>query len=407
VANNDEKTMEDIVLLQDSAVKLVKRGALIIESGFLDRRTPLPPPGVWVRLADGRGAQVACGFIDRARDGDICRVVGSELGLKSKPKDSYFTDKIMTAFEKRREQFQGSSTDVYRLLNAEGDGVPGIILDRYGDFGVAWTISPGVKAISRPVYEAAFRIFRLKGLYEKGPPAMGKDHCGSESDRPVLGEDAPAEIVVTENEMLLNACIVEGPKTGVYHDQKENRELLKPLFKDISLLNTFSYTGAFSVSAALAGAKDTVSVDLSKRALQRSKANFVLNKVDLAPHRHVKADVFDYLKLAIKKGFFYDGIILDPVTFSTSSKGIFRAGRDWPRLIAGAMSILNKGGWIALSCNTRTLSEKNIRRFINKAAREEDRKVKVKAVRGLPADFPVHPQLPTMDYLKFVLIRCS
>ncbi|MBU0755102.1 MAG: class I SAM-dependent methyltransferase, partial [Planctomycetes bacterium] len=183
------------------------------------------------------------------------------------------------------------------------------------------------------------------------------------------------------------------------------RALLAPLVKNRRVLNTFSYTGAFSVFAALAGAAATVSVDLSKRALDWSKRNFELNGLDPEPHLHVKADVLDYLNLAHRKDFSFDVIIHDPPTFSTAGKNTFRAGRDWPRLLKASFDILAPGGWLACSSNTRSLSESEILRFIKETAEQKNRSIQIKEVGGVPRDFPAHPQLPEMDYLKFVLVR--
>jgi 23S rRNA (cytosine1962-C5)-methyltransferase len=246
-------------------------------------------------------------------------------------------------------------------------------------------------------------IFGLKGLYEKGPPTSGYHPGKSPEDKPLLGVAAPEAIHVREEGMVLEARLNEGPRTGIYPDQRENRKRLRTRVRGRSVLNTFSYTGAFSVSAALAGAVETVSVDLARRALEWSRRNFALNGIDTAAHRHVKADVFDYLSLARKKGLSFGVIILDPVTFSTSKKGRFLARRDWPRLIGGALEVLEREGWLAVSCNTRSLSEKEIRRCLKEAAREAGRSMVLEEAAGLPPDFPTHPRLPRMGYLKFLL----
>lgn len=394
-----------IFKLHDQVAKRIKKGSLRIEGDDFHRRARLPEPGTWIRLMDKKNRFLSLGLTDMDRKTPFCRIVPCPGRGERPPEADLFTDRVDVAAELREKHFSESTTDVYRLIHAEGDDIPGLVIDRYKDFGVAWRMTPGLKGIASMVYPAVMERFGLRGLYEKGPPKDGYHPDSGGEDRPVLGETAPDVLVVREGEMRLNAFLNEGPRTGVYPDQRENRELLAPLMPGLRVLNTFSYTGAFSVSAALAGASQTVSVDLSQRGLDRSKLNFEINGFDLEVHLHVKADVFDYLKLARKRGFVFDLIILDPPTFSTSKKGMFRARKDWPRLLQGALDVLEPDGRLAVSCNTREISDPEMGRFLRVLSRESGRAMKLEEVTGLPRDFPVHPGLPAMDYLKFFLAR--
>jgi len=282
--------------------------------------------------------------------------------------------------------------------------VPGVFVDKYGDWAVSIEPREKRKEARLDVYRTLMERWNLRGIYEKGSPTIGHHAGRAGEDEPVLGEEAPEELPVIENGMVLLARLREGARPGVYPDQRENREYLAPLMKGARVLNTFSYTGAFSVRAALSGAKETVSVDISKRVLDWSKRNFVAN--DIAPHRHVKADAFDYLGLARRKGFRFDLVILDPPTFSTSRRGLFQAKHDWPRLIASAVQVLDRGGRLAISCNTREISKKEILAMVaDGMGGKRGRVVKPEAVLGLPADFPIPPERPEMDYLQFIVTR--
>lgn len=391
--------------VHDRTVRLLKKGIPMLQVEDFPRRARLPEPGAWIRIADMRNRHLALGLVDKDRT-LFCRVVYYRGGRGVEPDVAYFVNLAEEARCLREKIFSGSSTNVHRLLNAEGDGIPGVVLDRYSDFGVAWLMTPGLETISRVLCEAAKEVFNLNGIYEKGPPREGYHPGKGQLDRPALGETAPDALTVREGDMLLEARLNEGPRTGVYPDQRENRERLAPLVRGRRVLNTFSYTGAFSVHAALSGAEHTVSVDLSRRSLEWSERNFALNGIELENHRHVKADVFDYLNLARKKDLTFGVIILDPPTFSTSKRGMFRAGKDWPRLIRASLDVLEDGGWIAVSCNTREIDEVEINRSVKSAARETGRALIVEESHGLPPDFPIHPQLPRMDYLKFILARC-
>lgn len=388
------------VRLSEKAAKDLRKGIPRVEG----ERAGYGKPGTWVRLADRKGRLLAWGLTDKDRN-PFCHVVPMQ-GERDMPPGSDFFRRCMEKAGRLREKlFQGSSTEIYRLVNAEGDGIPGLVMDRYGEYGVAWQVTPGVKTIAPMVYGAALEAFGLKGIHVKGPPREGFRPGRAPKDDVIIGEGAPDAVHVREEGILLEARLNEGPRTGIYPDQRENRKLLAPMVRGRKVLNTFSYTGAFSVSAALAQAKEVVSVDLSQRSLDWSKRNFELNGLDPLRHRHVKADVFDYLNLARKRDFTFGVVILDPVTFSTSKKGTFRAKKDWGRLIAGSLEVLEKDSLLALSCNTRSLSEVEMLGFLKRAARDAGRAAKVDRILGLPLDFPCHPMQPQMHYLKFLLVR--
>jgi len=314
--------------------------------------------------------------------------------------------RIMAARTLRERSIDLASTTVFRILNGAGDGVPGLYVDRYGDWAVSREPRETSAAVRSKVYAALMDAWGLRGVYEKGPASAGF-HPGSTSpDRAVMGKDAPDEIEVRENNMILLARLREGARAGVYADQRENRVFLGPLLQGGRLLNMFSYTGAFAVWAALRGAEETVSVDLSRRVLDWSERNFRANKIVPAAHRHVKADAFDYLGLARRKGFRFSLVILDPPTFATSGRGVFKAGRDWPRLIEAALHVLESGGRLAVSCNTREIGKREILSMISAGMRgKRSRVVKPEAVLGLPPDFPVPPGGRDMDYLQFIVTR--
>ena len=298
-------------------------------------------------------------------------------------------------------------TNVFRILNGAGDGVPGIYVDRFGPFAVSYEPREKDRLRRLEVYRCLMEIWGIEGIYEKGPASRGFHPDRSPEDVPVLGAAAPKEYPVRENGMTLLVRLREGARPGVYPDQRENRLYLAPFMAGARMLNLFSYTGAFSVWAALKGAKETVSVDLSRRALDWSMRNFTANGIDpVPPHRHVKADAFDYLGLARRKGFLFDLVIIDPPSFATSRRGLFRARRDWPRLIEAALKVLASEGRLAISCNTHEISRREILAMTAAGIEgKRSRVVKPEAVLGLPPDYPVPPGALGMDTLKFIVTR--
>jgi 23S rRNA (cytosine1962-C5)-methyltransferase len=317
-----------------------------------------------------------------------------------------FSKKLLAAKALRERVVDISQTTVFRILNGEGDGVPGIFVDRYGDWAVSFEPREKRSRVRLDVYKALMEAWDLKGLYEKGAARSGFHPDRSPEDEALIGDEAPSEFPVRENGMRLLCRLREGARTGVYPDQRENHVALQPLLEAGSVLNLFSYTGAFSVWAALCQAQSTVSVDLSKRALEWSQRNFESNGIDLARHRHVKADAFDYLGLARRKGFRFSLVILDPPSFSTSRRGLFQAKRDWPRLIEAALKVLEPGGRLALSCNTHQISKREVLAMVAVGlGGKRSRIVKPEATLGLPADFPIPANAPWMDTLQFIVTR--
>jgi 23S rRNA (cytosine1962-C5)-methyltransferase len=299
-----------------------------------------------------------------------------------------------------------SDTTVFRILNGEGDGVPGMFVDRFGDYGVSREPRDQDANRRKKIYAALMKSWGLRGIYEKDRATRGFHPGKTPENRPFIGDDAPEEITVRENGMMLLARLREGARPGVYPDQRENRLHLVPLLKNSRVLNTFSYTGAFSVRAALSGAKETVSVDLSKRALEWSKNNFAANGFDPSAHRHVKADTFDYLGLARRKGLRFDIVILDPPSFSTSRRNVFRAKRDWPLLIAAALKVLEPNGRLAISCNTHEINKRDILGMVAAGLGGKNRRaVEPEIVLGHPADFPSSRSGREKDTLQFIITR--
>jgi 23S rRNA (cytosine1962-C5)-methyltransferase len=192
----------------------------------------------------------------------------------------------------------------------------------------------------------------------------------------------------------------------VFLDQRENRRrLLEMPLRGKTVLNTFAYTCAFSVVAAKAGAV-TTSVDLSKNYLEWGRDNFLANGLDPAAHEFVFGDAFDWLKRFAKRGQKWDGVILDPPTFSTTKKGrAFQAGRDYEELAALAIPLVSPGGWLLCSTNQRTLAPEEFEGSIQKAATRCGRSMGTTEFETVPFDFRVAPK--EKPYLKTFWTRLA
>lgn len=255
----------------------------------------------------------------------------------------------------------GADTNAHRLAN-DRDGW----LDRYGDY-VMWSgVSPvpleGVMSGAREIFD-----FVPLGVWQRQLVKSSDDQRPAEL---VHGHD-PGEFMVREGGIAYSVDLAGGYSTGLFLDQRGNRQMVREQ-RPGRLLNLFAYTCSFSVVAAMAGA-ETCSVDASKRALARGRANFALNGLaaDDGRHRFVADDAVKVLTRLRRRGEVYDTIILDPPTFGRASGQTFRLERDLPDLVAGCYDILSAGGHLLVSCNYRQWTSSILRRVIEGALRGE------------------------------------
>jgi 23S rRNA (cytosine1962-C5)-methyltransferase len=231
----------------------------------------------------------------------------------------------------------------------------------------------------------------------------------------VSGQAAPEQFIIQENGLRYEMSFTEGYSVGLFLDQRDNRRRLLvnhvgagfPLFPEgisrASVLNTFAYTCGFSVCAAKGGARVT-SLDLSRKYLEWGGRNVALNALDPSRHDFICGDVFVWLRRLAKKGRRYDLILLDPPTFSQSKEsGIFRAERDWGKLIAASLPLLSKGGVMFASTNAASLRPEDFLKTIQAAANSAGRGVRQFHYVPQPPDFPITRSEPA--YLKTVWLR--
>jgi 23S rRNA (cytosine1962-C5)-methyltransferase len=198
----------------------------------------------------------------------------------------------------------------------------------------------------------------------------------------------------------------DGAMVGVFLDQRDVRKTIRDKYaKGKTTLNTFSYTGAFSVFAAVGGAKNTTSVDLAKRSLAKTKEQFKINGINLDEQNIIVEDVFNYFKYAVRKNLSFDIVVVDPPSFARSKKRTFSANKDYVKLLKEVIAITAKDGLIVASTNAANFNMKTFKDFIKTAFTQLNIKYKVEEVFSLPKDFKVLNEFKESDYLKVVFIR--
>ena len=318
---------------------------------------------------------------------------------------TFFIAKIKSAIKYREDFFSDESTTAFRVFNGEGDGVGGLTIDYFDGFYLVTWYSIGVYELKEEILEALKSVVEYKGIYQK-KRFDSKGMYLDDADDFVCGERAEAPIIVKENGADFAIYLDDGPMVGVFLDQRDVRRTIRDKYaKGKTLLNTFSYTGAFSVFAALGGSSKTTSVDLANRSRSKTTEQFRVNDIDVDKQDIIVEDVFNYFKYAVRKNLLFDMVVLDPPSFARSKKHTFSASKEYVNLLKEAIQITKKDGVIVASTNSANFSMMTFRDFIFKAFKELKGKYTVEESFSLPKDFRVADNFKEGDYLKVVFIR--
>ena len=395
-------TQEISLTVKSEFIKPYKDGYPLISKESILNWDKVSEEGSVLNLVDEKGK-----FILKAYHGVQNKGYGWALSFDKNEKidTAYFSKKISSAIEYRKEFFSDEETTAFRVFNGEGDGVGGLTIDYFDGFYLLTWYSLGIYEFKADILEALKSSVTYKGIYQKKRFDSKGKYLDDENDF-ICGEEAGAPMLVKENGMNFAIYLDDGAMVGVFLDQKDVRKTLREKYsKGKTVLNTFSYTGAFSIAAALGGSAKTTSVDLAKRSLGKTQEHFNINDIDINKQEIIVEDVFNYFKYAVKKKLSYDIVVLDPPSFARSKKRTFSASKDYVNLLKEAIQITNKGGIIVASTNSANFSMMTFSDFISKAFRELKGKYEVKERYSLPKDFRVSSKFKEGDYLKVVFIK--
>ncbi len=314
--------------------------------------------------------------------------------------ESFWFEKINKAYNYRKQlNILNENTNVCRLFFGEGDGASGLILDLYNGHVVFQAHSWGIYLQKENVVEALKKVLgtTLKSIYNKSAETLLKQFAENVQNGFLFGGES--EVLVKENDHTFKIDFVGGQKTGFFVDQRENRKLLSGYSENKTVLNTFSYTGGFSVYACAAGASMVHSVDVSKPAIELCNKNIELN--NCKNHESFAADTFEYLK---EKQNIYDIIILDPPAFAKNRDSKHNAIQAYKRLNATAIKLIKPNGLLFTFSCSGVVDKFLFYNTIASAAMEARRNVKVLHYLNQPADHPVTPYFPEGEYLKGMVL---
>lgn len=388
--------------VNDSAAAALDRGHPWVYRDAIRKPPARLEAGAVVDLADGRGRFLGRGLWDP--DSPIAARVHEHD--EDVPLDvASFVRRISSAFALRDRLFAGGDTDAYRLANGEGDRVPGLVIDRYRDVAVVRldgeSLEPWLEALRSPLVSLlAERGVRSGALRLSREARSGKGPM----IEPLWGPPIPERMFVRERGLALEVDLHFGHKTGTFLDHRENLARVRQLAQGRRrALNLFSYTGGFSVAAALGGAEHVTSVDTAGPAHASAQRSFRENGADPTRHAFVTGDVFAFLEAAEKRGDRFDLVISDPPSFAPSEKAKPRAIASYRRLHRACAGVLAEGGVLcAASCSSHVTLDDFFGTLDDASLGRAD--LRVVSVLGQPEDHPWLPAWPEGRYLKLAVL---
>ncbi|HYQ02714.1 MAG TPA: class I SAM-dependent rRNA methyltransferase [Polyangiaceae bacterium] len=353
------------------------------------------------QAASGTWVKVRCGgYSAFALWDESSKIALRMFSERAVPDAEWVRERVAAALELRRALLD-EQTSAYRLLYGEGDGVPGLTVDVYGPFAVIVTYADSLDAIVPWVVRALVELLKLHGVVRRArvrdgePPKLEALH----------GRLPPRDLIIAEHGLRMHVDLFSGQKTGLFLDHRENRRFLGGLCAGKRVLNLFSYTGAFSLYAARAGASSVTSVDLSQPAARAARANFELNGIDPEQHEFLAEDVFEFLEAARRAGKTYDVVICDPPSFANSREQQKGALRAYVSVNSAGLRVLAPNGLYAAASCTAQVSSDAFRQVLAEAAVNAKRRLQIINDAGHAADHPIFAGHPEGRYLKFMLAR--
>ncbi len=379
-------------------------GHLWVFSGALQQSPHWIEPGGLVDVKSSTGKFVARGYYNPRTDIAI-RILTRDIDAAID--EDYLRGRIRSAVELRKV-FDPNKTNTYRLINAEGDGLPGFIVDRFAEILVAQIHTAGMEHLCQQLIDALIDETGTRGLLLRND-SQSRRREGLELEEPqVMTGGVPMQVTVRENDVLFLIDPWQGQKTGFFLDQRDKREALRKYAHAKRVLNCFSYTGGFSVYAALTSSKTHItSVDISAPAIETAREHFVLNGLDPNQHQFLVADVFDYLEQAQSTGEQFDVVVLDPPAFAKTQSARAQALKAYRRLNLLGMQVLRPGG-ILLTCScSGVVGIDDLLGALSQSAQRLQRTVQLLEMYSHGVDHPINLAMPETAYLKAVFCRVN
>ena len=368
-----------------------------VYSGAVLREEGNPAPGDAVDVCDSEGK-----LIGRGHFNPRSQIRARIITFRDEPVDAaLIRRRIDDAVSLRKKLgLPSEATSAYRLLHSEGDSLPGVIADVYGDVVVVQITTLGMKRVEDDVYAALWDALSPRALVEVASSGVSQLEGFTASTRVVRGEDV-TRVRCRENGIELEVEPLGGQKTGMFVDQRENRRRVGELARGARVLDMYTYAGGFALAALRGGATEATCVDASQKALERARGHAALNKLEGL--QTVEADAFRFLETATPRR--YDLVILDPPKFAKARKDLDAAMKGYQRLNMLGLTAVSEGGLLATCSCSGNVDSETFERMLAASARDAGRRVQILESSSQGADHPIPPGFSEGRYLKFLLCR--
>ncbi len=390
-------------VIGSETVRMLNLGHPWVIADRYTSRWPKAAPGRLLELVSEAGDSMGTALYD-----PDSRIVARRLSAQVIALDRYWLVKRLEQARKSRNWLNYGDTTVARLVNAEGDHLPGLTVDRYGDFLMVQYYTQAWEGYLQLLASALQEVYAPRGIYAKYRPQETRKIAAGKKARPpqgrlLAGQDAPNNLTVRENGLIYRIDLIKDLHTGLFHDQRQNRLEFRRQAAGCRVLNLFAYTGAFSVAAAAGGAVQVTSVDAAGRYLDWACENFRLNDMTTEGHEFLTGDCFVELDRMARSGRFFDIILMDPPSFSTTRKSRFSTSGGTADLVQKSLRLLPPGGLLVTSSNLQKMSLDDYLKELRKGSLAVGRQLQVVSVSGQADDFPFTASFPEGNYLKYVV----
>jgi 23S rRNA (cytosine1962-C5)-methyltransferase len=371
-------------------------------AGAIDKLSVQPPDGSVVTLRSASGQFIAHGFYNSQSKIQVRLFTWNEGELLDR---GFFQRRLAQAIALRHDVLKKPSGPdrAYRVVFSEADKLPGLVVDRFGNWLTAQFTSLALAQRKEMIGELLMHLLPVRGVYLKNERGLNKVEGLTLTDGVLVGEPPPPELVIREGELNFAVNLVEGQKTGYYLDQCDNHLAVAKFASGQRVLDAFCYGAGFGIHASAAGATEVDCVDGSDGALTLAKRNAELNNLSNL-HFH-KADVFDHLDQLVNRSEAYGMVVLDPPKFARDRHSLPQAMRGYRRLIQQSIKLLPQGGTLVMCCCTGLISFEMIEELLGQCATEAKREMQLLEKRGPSADHPVSLACREGAYLKCLICR--
>ena len=373
-----------------------------IFSGAIDRLEGEAAPGATVLVRDASGEALGLGAISPASQ---IRIRMWTFDPEAEINDAFFADALHNALN-ARDRFRHDAASAFRVVNAEADLLPGVTIDRYGDWYVGQFTTAGADLWKKQIASTLMEFSPAKGFFERSDADARKYEGLAGASGVLAGEEPPELVEISENGVRYLVDVRNGHKTGFYLDQRDNRAAVAAYAAGREVLNVFSYTGGFGVAALAAGAKSVANIDISAQAISLAKRNFALNKLPETVE-FAEGNAFEVLRKYRDSRRSFDLVVLDPPKFADSKSRVMGALRGYKDLNLLAMKLLNPGGYLATFSCSGLVAPDLFRKVVGEAAVDSGRDFQILRRFQQSSDHPESIFFPEGLYLKGLLLRAN